>query len=452
MKQLSFFVLFFAITLGRVQAQTPIISYDTAIRGLTQPMQVLHAGDGSGRLFIVEKTGAIKVFSKNYAALGTFLTVTGITSSGERGLLSLAFHPDYINNGFFYVYYTNGAGNIELSRYKVSTGNSNTADVASKAVLITIPHPVNANHNGGELHFGPEGYLYLSTGDGGGSGDTANNAQNTSRLLGKMLRFAVNTSLTAPFYTVPADNPFGNEIFAYGLRNPYRWEFDWANYDMWIGDVGQNSREEVNHRRYNSSIGTNYGWRCYEGDNTYNTLGCGPIANYVFPVLDYPTASPSGSIIGGTVYHGETFSRLQGWYLGIDYYTGRLIKIKYDSVANSYDTTSAQIIAPFGISDFGVTEDGELYATCLNNGRLYRIISDGPVKYVFTGNGNWDVAANWSNNKIPPATLPSGSTITIRPDGGGECVLNIPQTISPGAELIVSDDKQFRINGNLSVQ
>ncbi len=453
MRQISFFILLFiAFTVDKAQAQTPFISYDTVITGLTQPIQIVPARDGSERMFVVQKTGAIRVFDKSFAELGTFLTVTGITSSGERGLLSLAFHPDYINNGFFYVYYTNGAGNLELARYKVSAGNPNMADVLTKVIVITIPHPTNSNHNGGEMHFGPEGHLYLSTGDGGGSGDVPNNAQNTSVLLGKMLRFAINTSETPPFYSVPAGNPFGNEVFAYGLRNPYRWEFDWASYDMWIGDVGQNSWEEVNHRRSASSLGVNYGWRCYEGDTTYNTAGCGARGNYAFPVIDYPTASPSGSIIGGTVYHGETFSRLQGWYLGIDYYTGRLIKIKYDSVANTYETSTTQLITPVGISDFSVMENGELYVSCLNNGRVYRILSDGPVKYVFNGNGNWDVPANWSNNKVPPATLPAGSSIIIRPAGAGECVLNVPQVISPGAEIIVSDDKMFRINGNLAIQ
>ncbi len=446
-------MLFFAIAGNKVQAQVPVISYDTVIRGLALPMQIVNAGDGSQRIFIVQKAGLIRVFSKSFADLGTFVTVSGVNSSAnERGLLSMAFHPDYINNGFFYVYYTNTAGSLEIARYKVSAGNANMADAASKVIVATIPHPNNTNHNGGELHFGPEGYLYLSTGDGGGSGDVPNNAQNTTVLLGKILRFNVNTSATAPFYSVPSDNPFGNEIFAYGLRNPFRWSFDRLNYDMWIGDVGQDSREEINHRRYDSTLGVNYGWRCYEGKSTFNTTGCGAISNYTFPVYDYATAATGGSISGGTVYRGETFSRLKGWYLGVDYYTGRLFKLKYDSVTHTYDSSSAQVIAPTGLSDFGETEDGELYATCLNNGRLYRIVSDGPVKYVFTGNGNWDVAANWSNNKIPPAALPAGSTILINPSGGGECVLNVPQTIMPGAELIVSDDKQFRINGNLTMQ
>ncbi|MBL0356754.1 MAG: PQQ-dependent sugar dehydrogenase [Chitinophagaceae bacterium] len=438
------------ILLSHPTIAQPVLSLSPVITGLSQPMQVVHAGDNSGRIFIVQKGGIIRVFDKAYASLGTFLTVTGITSSGERGLLSLAFHPDYINNGLFYVYYTNGTGSLELARYKVSA-NPNVADATSKVILKTILHPTNTNHNGGELHFGPEGYLYLSTGDGGGGGDLPNNAQTTTVLLGKMLRFAVDTSSVAPYYSVPADNPFANEVFAYGLRNPFRWSFDKLNYDMWIGDVGQDSYEEINHKRYDSTKGVNYGWRCYEGNNTYNTTGCGPISNYSFPVLAYSTPSPSGSITGGTVYRGETYLSLQGYYVGTDFYTGRFFKIKYDSLAHTYDTSS-QLITPTGISDFGETENGELYATCLNNGNVYRVVSNGSIQYTFTGNGNWDVAGNWSNNTIPPSTLPAGCVIAIRPVTNGECVLNVQQTIPAGTKIIIENNKQFRINGNLTVQ
>jgi glucose/arabinose dehydrogenase len=428
----------------------PVLSLSPVITGLAAPMQLVNAGDGSNRLFIVEKGGTVKVFSKTYDSIGVFLRMAGITTSGERGLLSMAFHPDYVHNGFFYVYYTNAAGSLELARYKVST-NPNLADSASKVILKTIPHPSNSNHNGGELHFGPEGYLYLSTGDGGGAGDVPNNAQNTSVLLGKMLRFAVDTSAVAPYYSVPDDNPFGNEIFAYGLRNPFRWSFDRLNYDMWIGDVGQDSYEEVNHKRYNLTGGVNYGWRCYEGNNTFNTSGCGPVANYTFPVLTYPTPAPSGSVTGGTVYRGETYLSLKGYYMAADFYTGRFYKIRYDSLAQTYDTAT-QVIIPTGLSDFGETEEGEMFASCLNNGTLYRIISNGPVQYTFTGNGNWNVAANWKNGMIPPAILPAGAVIVIRPVAGGECVLNVQQTVSAGATIIVENDRQFSINGNLTVQ
>lgn len=441
--------LFSVLLLNNVYAQ-PTVSLTSVITGLAAPMQILNAGDGTERIFIVQKSGVIRVFNKNYVSIGNFLTVTGITSSGERGLLSMAFHPDYENNGFFYVYYTNSLGNLEIARYKVSA-DPNVADPATKDTVITIPHPTFSNHNGGQLHFGKDGYLYLTTGDGGSGGDPNGNAQNTSSLLGKMLRFNVNLSDTPPFYTIPPDNPFGSEVFAYGLRNPFRWNFDRLNGDIWIGDVGQDSWEEINHRRYNATNGVNYGWRCYEGNSTFNTAGCGSISNYVFPVLTYATPIPSGSITGGGVYRGETFLDLYGYYLGVDYYTGALYKIKYDSLANTYDTSS-QLLSPAGLSSFGETEDGEMYVTCLNNGNLYRVVGSGARQYIFTGNGNWDVAANWVGNTVPPANLPANCIIRIRPVTGGECVLNVPQTIPVSTQIIVESDKQFRINGNLTIQ
>ncbi len=447
-------VLFASVLFTSYVKAQPTINFTSVITGLTQPMQMVTSGDTSGRMFIVQKTGAIRVFNRNFVLIDTLITVTGITSSGERGLLSMAFHPDYKNNGFFYVYYTNGTGDLELARYKVNGEPSvnNEADAGSKVILKTIPHPTFSNHNGGQLHFGKDGYLYLSTGDGGSGGDPNNNAQNTTVLLGKMLRFEVNTTSVAPYYSIPADNPYGNEVFAYGLRNPFRWSFDRLNGDMWIGDVGQDSKEEMNHRRYNATNNVNYGWRCYEGNDIYNTAGCGAITNYVFPVMQYNTPVPSGSITGGNVYRGEVYLDLQGYYVGVDYYTGRLFKIKYDSLANTYDTSSLQLITPVGISSFGETDNGELYATCLNNGTLYRVGANGARQYIFTGNGNWNVASNWVHNTIPPATLPANCTIRIRPVADGECVLNVQQTIPAGTQIIVENDKQFRINGNLTIQ
>ncbi len=443
----AFLFLFFLLNYAEAQ---PVLSLSPVITGLALPMQVLNAGDSTNRIFVVQKGGTVKVYSKSYTLLGTFLTLTGITTSGERGLLSMAFHPDYTNNGLFYVYYTNSAGDLELARFKVSA-NNNVADVSSKVVVITIPHPTNANHNGGTLHFGADGYLYLSTGDGGGSGDQPGNAQNTSVLLGKILRFSVNTSTTAPYYTVPAGNPFGNEVFIYGLRNPFRWSFDRVTHDLWIGDVGQDSFEEINHRPADSATGTNFGWRCYEGNNTFNTSGCSNISNYTFPVYTYATTNPSGAITGGTVYRGETYIALRGYYVSADYYTGNFYLIFYDSIGHTH-TTTIQTLTPTGISNFGETEDGELYATCLNNGTLYRVVSSGSLQYTFNGNGNWDVSDNWSNKTIPPAILPAGSEIVIRPVAAGECLLNIPQTISAGSKITVQNDKQFRIAGNLTIQ
>ncbi len=335
----------------------PTLALVSKITGLANPVQVVNAGDGTGRLFVVQKGGIIKCYNSSYTFLSNFLTVTGILTSGEQGLLSLVFHPDYETNGFFWVYYVNSAGNLELSRFKVSNGDPNTADAASKQVVLTIPHPTNANHNGGELHFGPDGYLYLSTGDGGGGGDTPNNSQNTSVLLGKLLRINPSTGSSAPWYTVPAGNPFGNEVYCYGLRNPFRWSFDPLNGDLWIGDVGQNAWEEIDYRAAASINGTNFGWRCYEGNATYNTSGCGPMSSYTFPVYVYPTSG--SSVIGGQVYRGTSYPAMQGMYVACDYYSGSFYKI----ISNGGGgwTTTVQTGLQVNVADFGVSEAGEMF-------------------------------------------------------------------------------------------
>jgi glucose/arabinose dehydrogenase len=444
----AYFILAISLLSFSIFAQ-PNISLNQVITGLNQPMQFVNAGDGTNRIFIPQKGGEIKVFDRNFASLGTFLTVTGISSGGEQGLLSLCFHPQYKTNGFFFVYYTNGSGNLEVARYQVSS-NPNVAADTSKKVVITVPHPTYANHNGGTLRFGRDGFLYLSTGDGGSGGDPANNSQNSSSLLGKMLRINVNTSYTAPFYSIPSGNISGTEVLAKGLRNPFRWNFDRITGDMWIGDVGQSAFEEIS-RVHRDSMQVNFGWRCYEGNATYNTTGCLPAANYRFPVVAL-NRSEGQSIVGGTVYRGQTYLSMKGYYFGVDFYTGKLFKIKFDSLTYTYNITS-QTISPNTISDFGESEDGEMYLTCLGNGNVYRMVSDGPVlQYTFTGNGNWTDAANWSNNTIPSTTSPSGSVIIITPTSGGECVVNVPVTISSGIKIRVENSKLLRMSSNLSFQ
>ena len=446
----SFFFLFFTIQ----SFAQPTLSYTSVITGLNSPIQLVHAGDGSNRIFIVQQGGSIRVYDKTYASLGIFVTVSNLSTGGERGLLSMAFHPSYATNGLFYVYYTNSNGDLELARYSVSA-NPNIADPASKVILITIPHPTNSNHNGGELHFGNDGYLYLSTGDGGGAGDVPNNAQNTSVLLGKILRFAVNTSLTAPFYTIPPDNPYSNEIYSLGLRNPFRWSFDRETYDMWIGDVGQNAYEEIDYRPGDSSKNVNYGWRCYEGNAVYNNTGAGcggPLSNYTFPVYTFPNAGGS-SVTGGTVYRGNTYISFRGYYVATDFSTGILYLIKYDTTTHTA-TTTVRTPSPLvtNIADFGETENGELYAVALSTNIVYRVTSNGPLGYTFTGNGAWSNMTNWINNTIPPSPLPAGAEIIIDPVANGECVLNITQVISAGAKFYVKKNKNFRTPGNLIIE
>jgi glucose/arabinose dehydrogenase len=368
-------VLFFTMPVFQTLAQ-PVLSLTPVIStGLNSPIQFVNVGDGSNRIFIVEKGGTIRLYSGNYTFVSVFLTIPGLTTAGEQGLLSLAFSPNYKTNGLFFVYYVNGSGNLEVARYKASA-DPTVADTASKVVVLTIPHPTNANHNGGELQFGSDGYLYLSTGDGGGSGDAANNAQNKNVLLGKILRIAVNSSATAPFYTIPAGNPFNNEVFALGLRNPFRWSFDRQTNDIWIGDVGQDAFEEVNYRAGAKTLGANYGWRCYEATAPFNTSGCLDSSNYVFPAYAYPTQNPSASVVGGVVYRGNNYLALKGYYISADFYSGHFYLITPNGGGW---TTTIQSALRTGIADFGESENGELFAVALTANTVYRIASTGAV-------------------------------------------------------------------------
>ena len=453
MKKLFSISVFLLLT-SEIFAQ-PIIAVKEVVFGLSQPMQLVHAGDGSNRIFIPQKGGIIKVYDQNFAPLGTFLTVSPISLGGEQGLLSVCFHPQYKTNGLFFVYYNTTMGSLEIARYQVGDGNDsiNLARPSSKKIIITIPHPNYSNHNGGTLRFGKDGFLYLSTGDGGGGNDPDNNGQNKNSLLGKILRLNVNTSNSAPYYTIPLSNPilfgntFANEILAYGLRNPFRWNFDRLTGDMWIGDVGQNAYEEFNRCHRDSLAGVNYGWRCYEGNAIKNLSGCND-DNYKFPFLTYPTVGSAA--IGGTVYRGKSFFSMQGYYFGADFYSGQLFKVKYDPVTNIYNTSS-QTISVSGISDFGETEDGEIYLTSFSSGKVFRLEAVEPI-YTFIGNGNWTDTNNWSNNIIPPATSPSGGIIVIKPVAGGECVVNQPITIAFGMKILVDSNKLLRMNSNLTIQ
>jgi len=391
------------LMVSAAQAQ-PIVSLTPVINsGLNQPVQLVNAADGSNRLFLVGKTGDIRVYDANFSFLGTFLTITGIRTSGEEGLLSLAFHPQYETNGFFYVYYTNAAGNLEIARYTVSS-NPNVADTTTRVTVITIPHPVNSNHNGGEMHFGSDGFLYLSTGDGGGGGDVPNNAQTNTVLLGKIIRINPSTGSAPPYYTVPADNPYGNEVFANGLRNPFRWSFDRLTGDMWIGDVGQGNWEEISYRPAASLNGANYGWRCYEGNAPYNTAGCAAQSSYVSPVYVYPNpGSGAAAVTGGVVYRGTQSPALYGYYVAVDFYDNDLYIINPDG--NGGFTTNVQAITPSvtNIGDFGESEDGELFAVSVA-GTVYRItaVNGAPVPVIMANFGasvvNKQVQLQWSTS------------------------------------------------------
>ena len=352
--------------LGAIQLD-PVVS-----SGLTNPLFVGHAGDGSNRLFIVERGGVIRVLQPGSSTPTPFLDIrTKLVAGGEQGLLGLAFHPQYDANGRFFVYYTRaGDGTLVIAEYHVSA-DPNVADVA-ETVLLTIPHPTHTNHNGGMLAFGPDGYLYIGVGDGGSANDPPNNAQNTNVLLGKILRIDVNPPPGSGVpYVSPPTNPFfgatpgADEIFAFGLRNPWRFSFDRLTGEQWVGDVGQGAREEVDTPIV---AGGNYGWRVYEGSAcTGNDQSlCNP-ANYLFPIFDYPHSNGRCSITGGYVYRGSQGALPAGTYLFGDYCSGEIFGWDGSTQNLLLDTT-------MNISSFGEDEAGELYVVNLG-GTVSRIVS-----------------------------------------------------------------------------
>ncbi|MBL7747117.1 MAG: PQQ-dependent sugar dehydrogenase [Chitinophagaceae bacterium] len=378
MKSLFFSTVLFFSTHNYIQAQ-PVVGFNNFITsGLSSPVDITGAGDGTNRLFIVEQGGRIRIHNGISLLATPFLDMsTLITSGGERGLLSVAFHPDYETNRYFFVYYTNLSGDITIGRYQAQAGNPNLADPLSGVVLLNIPKPFS-NHNGGDLNFGPDGYLYFGTGDGGSGGDPNNYSQNGLSLLGKMIRIDVNNFLTPPYYTIPADNPYvadptvDDHIWALGLRNPWRWSFDRSTNDMWIADVGQGSWEEVNFRAAGSTGGVNYGWRCYEGNAPYNTTGCLPQSSYTSPIFVYPHVFATGgfSITGGFVYRGTEYPVLQGYYICADYVSGNVWLINSDGGGGWI--TRRQAGLPGNISGFGEADNGTLYAVSLG-GSVYKV-------------------------------------------------------------------------------
>ena len=345
--------------------------------GLDAPI-FLTAPPGDSRLFILERPGRIRVLQNGNLLATPFLDISPLTTtSGERGLLSMAFHPQYASNGYFFIYYTNLAGDIVIERRQVSAGNANVADPLSALTILTIPHPTFSNHYGGLLSFGPDGYLYAGTGDGGSAGDPPGNAQNTQVLLGKLLRLDVNASTVAQPYAIPPGNPFAGtpggraEIWAYGLRNPWRYAFDVPAQLLYIADVGQANWEEVDVRPA-SQAGNNYGWNIMEGLHCYNSTSCNQ-AGLVLPVVEYGHDAAGGcSITGGYVYRGTALPELAGQYLYSDYCSGWLKSFSYGN-----DTASA--VTDWGISNvgnilsFGQDAQNELYMLS-DTGKVYKVV------------------------------------------------------------------------------
>ncbi len=344
--------------------------------GLRNPTTIANAADGSKRLFILEKGGTIRIVRDGALLPQPFLDITNLVYSGgtEQGLLGLAFAPDYRTSGVFYVYYIGQDRNSMLARYKVSS-DADRADPASGTVIFTAKQMPYPNHKGGELTFGPDGYLYLGLGDGGSAGDPQGNAQNLGSPLGKILRFDVSHG--SP-YAVPADNPFKNrqgavpEVWAYGLRNPWRFSFDRATGDLYIADVGQNVWEEINFQPRSSKGGENYGWNRMEGTHCFPPDSQCRITG-VAPVAEYSHNEGGCSVTGGYVYRGVAQPALTGAYLFADYCTGKFWALSRTPDNQWQRTLLTQ--ATLSPSSFGEDEMGELYVVGLNQGELYRIVA-----------------------------------------------------------------------------
>ncbi|WP_298896987.1 PQQ-dependent sugar dehydrogenase [uncultured Psychroserpens sp.] len=382
MKNLTLFLACFIVSLSYAQN----INLEVYASGFSSPVNIKHAGDD--RLFVAERGGVIKILNTDGTVnTSPFLDIDPIVTNngGEQGLLAIAFHPNYATNGFFYVNYIDNGGDTVISRFTRSTATS--ADPNSEVVLLNISQPFG-NHNGGDMHFGPnDGYLYISTGDGGSGGDPGNRAQNLTLLLGKILRLDVDVTQAqidaGTTYLIPTDNPFVSdsavldEIWSYGLRNPWKFSFDRSNGDIWIADVGQSNREEINRVPSTSPGGENYGWKCYEGTSTFsNVSGCSTIT-HTTPVAEYNYGgSPfKCSITGGYRYRGTMQTGLQGLYFFGDYCSDE-IGVVQETGPGTFALNFVDDFSGQGWSGFAEDINGELFVFGLLSGTVYRITDD----------------------------------------------------------------------------
>ena len=369
-----------AFVMAAHAAPPPAITLVEVANSLESPTAIAFPPDGTRRMFVTEQAGRVRVVRDGITLSTPFLDLRDAvaTAGGEQGLLGIAFHPRYAVNHRVFVYYTRLDGSLRLSEFATSFSSLDVGDRQSERALLTIAHPTHANHNGGQLAFGPDGYLYIGVGDGGSGGDPPNNAQNLGVHLGKILRIDVDG---AQPYAIPPDNPFvGNgdarpEVWASGLRNPWRFSFDRMTGDLYIGDVGQNAIEEVNLARWGSK-GLNFGWRVYEGISCYNPPTNCPVAGFTPPILQYLHDATGGdSVTGGYVYRGFASAALRGYYIYGDFASSRVW-----AATREGDTWVSYLLLPFGVlssvSTFGEDESGELYVASYYAGRIFRI--EGP--------------------------------------------------------------------------
>lgn len=339
-----------------------------------RPLAIANAGDGSGRLFVADQGGVVYSMKKGAINARKFLDISGqVSVGGEQGLLGLAFHPDFPADNRVFVDYTDGAGDTVVASFTVDPGTPDRVDPTSEIVILSVAQPYS-NHNGGAIAFGKDGFLYVGLGDGGSAGDPGNRAQNLNTLLGKILRIDIDHTSTGLNYAVPGSNPFAGvtgergEIWAYGLRNPFRFSFDRTKGDLWIGDVGQNKWEEVDVARAGVG-GLNFGWRVMEGRHCYSpATGC-TTKGLTLPVVEYGHGSGC-AVIGGIVYRGSAQPLLKGGYIFTDECTGLVWAV--DSAKSGQQALVQVAAASSGIAGFGEDEAGELYAADLG-GQIYKI-------------------------------------------------------------------------------
>jgi glucose/arabinose dehydrogenase len=407
------------------------VYWTRVVGGLNSPIEVTHAGDGSNRMFVVQQGGKILIVKAGVVQPTAFLDISGLISAGgERGLLGLAFHPQYATNRQFYVDYTRASdGATVIARYTANAGNPDVADAASATILLTIAQPF-ANHNGGALKFGPDGYLYIGMGDGGDANDPAGRAQDKTTLLGKILRIDVNSG--SP-YAIPPTNPFPTgvggraEIFAIGMRNPWRFSFDRATGDFWIGDVGQNAVEEVDRLAAGSGAGANFGWRMMEGNQCTGLTG--PVAcnapSLTAPVIAY-SHSVGCSVTGGFVYRGSAAPDLVGKYLYGDYCSGRLWAATGSGagpwVPNELSATG------FNVSTFGEDEAGELYFANHATGEVFQFVGTPAASPQLTLNTK---SVSFADTNVGSTSGPKSVNVTNT--GGGTLSLT---ALTPGGSNI----------------
>jgi len=372
--KLIFTSLFFTLLTIKVFSQPVLELEPFTTQSIGQVVGIISAGDD--RLFAVIQSGIIRVINQDGTILQEpFLDIRSrVQSGGERGLLGLAFHPDFPENNTFYLNYTRPGNATVISRWRMSEDNSNVADDTSEEILMVIDQPFT-NHNGGDLRFGPDGFLYIGMGDGGSGNDPQNLSQNRQSLLGKLLRIDIDTE---EGYRIPDDNPFAmddetlDEIWALGLRNPWRFSFDRENSDLWIADVGQNAIEEVNKVGAESTGGENYGWRCYEGTRPNILSGCLSPDNYVFPVFEYNHSQGDRSITGGFVYRGNRYPNLRGYYIFADFVSSSFFTLK--ETEEGFESERLGLLGLPSPSSFGENSEGELFVASYFAGTIFRVI------------------------------------------------------------------------------